>query len=188
MIFSLLFSASDAQNKKTRELLASIEGKYSIDDRGEVSFEEIINFDSASAELIYSAALLQAKTSFESKGIGEISHADKSLQSIIVTGIWKEVFSSYAITTETLDTKYRVSYIIENGKAKIKVAITGFTFTESGSMGRNDDLAPKEIYPFNPRGRKKNIEGKGFYNSYAYATQTLAQIKKELETSPLLGN
>ena len=129
MIFSLLFSSINAQNKKTRELLASIEGKYCLDDRGEVSFVEIINFDSASVELIYSAVLLQAKTSFESKGIAEISHADKSLQSIIVTGIWKEVFSSYAITTEMLDTEYTISYIIEEGKAKVKLSITRFIFT-----------------------------------------------------------
>ncbi|MEP2469929.1 hypothetical protein [Ekhidna sp.] len=186
IIISVLTLSLQAQNNKTKELIKSIEGQYQLDERGEVAFTYFIEMDSIPKETLYNASLLVLRDVYD--GIGELNINDATSQLLVASGEWKKVYEAFALTTESVDAKHQTRINTVDGKVTVTIALQKMVFSETGKYGKTEEFSMNEIYPMNPSGKKKNVIGRAFYNSYSKSMQLLVAIEKGLKQSPLLPN
>ena len=183
VMLSLIAVSSYAQNKKTRAMLASIEGQYMLDDRGQLSYTEVVELPHLTKDEIYVRAL-----DYFTYNYGDANEVlqteDKESGRLVGKGIYDNVHTGWSIYTAEYDTWHIVQVDIKEGKARIIVTLTNYDITYIDANGFRRKLPAKPIvnaYPFTKTDMTKNFSGKAFYGSHKRALGTLVSLRDALQ-------
>lgn len=170
------------QGAEAKRMLKEIEGKYSLDDNGNVSYVRVIEVQELKAETIFQRAESYFIYNYGS-GKSVIQTQDKEKGLIIAKGLYDEVHLGVSLTTTYVDTWHIVRVDIKDGKARVILTLTEY---ETKVIGGN--TPPKyntykvtSEYPFNENSFFKTVMAKSFYKSHMRAMATLDAIEKAIK-------
>ena len=182
LLLLLTITISFSQTKKTKKLLAEIEGQWKLDDNDNITYTKIIEDIDLSKDEIYTRALEYFTYNYGSgKSVIQVQDKDKGL--IIGKGLYSKSHVGASIVTYIFDTWHILRVDVKDNKVRIILSLTYYDFTISG--GSSPDVYSKEFiissFPVNPKGRLKNQFSKAFYGSHLRAQKTLATIEKAIK-------
>lgn len=173
------------QNKKTKKLIAEIEGQWTLDENNHVVYTKIIEDINLSKDEIYTRALGYFTYNY-GDGDSVVQVQDKDKGTIIAKGLYGNTHIGSSLVVYIFDTWHILRIDIKEKRVRIILSLTNYNYTVSG--GSSPDAKSKvpihSSYPINPKGHTKNQFGKAFYGSHKAAEKTL----KSLEKSLLEGN
>ena len=183
LMLTLVTSVTYGQNKKTKKMLAEIEGQWSLDDNGNFSYTRIVEVpEIKSKDEIYNRALNYFVYNYGS-GKSVIQTQDKELGRIIGKGLYKNVHIGISLITTYVDCWHIVRVDIKDGRARIILTLTEY---DKKIVGGNtppsySSLKVKQSFPINPKGNQKTVMGKAFYKSHLSAIATLDALEKSIK-------
>lgn len=174
-------------------MLAEIEGQWSLDDSGNITYQSILELGHLSKNEIYSRALNYFL--YNTENAPQELTEDKELGRILAKGFFDNVHSSSVFLEYTNFHALNLIRIdVKEGRARILLTLTDYE-TEVGDATNNPPfLGTTKInqeFPINPRGRNKTMMGKAFYHSHLKAIETLESLAKAINngnTSTTLEN
>jgi len=184
----LLCSKFAVLSQNVDEKLASIQGKWVLDDRKNVTIQRIIEAPSLSKEEIYNRTLNFFAYHYIEENI-KIINADKSQGLVVARGVFDNLNNScrgwHVIKIE-----------VKDGKAKILVTLTEYQYPKNistdGVFNTWAHSRVSEEVPINPKGGKYVYWGNAFYSFFTKATNLVDSFEiavkegntsKELEKS-----
>jgi len=184
----LTTSALFGQTKKVEELLKSIEGKYSFDDNGNITFSRVVVLvdsttkDSMSKEEIYNRANAYFTYNYVN-GNAVIQMSEKANGIIIAKGIYLNLNYEDVFENRIVDAYHILRIDVKEGKARILLTISNYKYTAPCGPGCTTvkEMKISNNYPFNPKGEKKNLMGKSFVKTYNLAMKTLDELAKAIK-------
>ena len=183
LLVTLVTSVTYSQNRKTKKMLAEIEGKWNLDENGNVSYTRIIEVpEIKSKDEIYNRALNYFVYNYGS-GKSVIQTQDKELGRIVGKGIYKNVHIGMSLVTTYVNCWHIVRVDIKDGRARIILTLTEYDKRISG--GNTPDalssVKVEQSFPINKKGYQKTVMGKAFYKSHLSAIGTLDAIEKSIK-------
>ena len=179
-IMTILGALSYAQSKE--EMLSEIEGKWKLDDNGNVTYVRIVEVPDLKKEEIYNRALNYFTYNYGS-GKSVIQIQDKESGLIVGKGLYENVHINLSLLTTYIDTWHILRVDIKEGKARIVLTLTQY---DSKGVGGNTppsfytrDVAQE--YPINPKGTYKSMMTKAFYKTHQRAIASLDAIEKAIK-------
>ena len=182
-LVTLVTSATYSQSRKTKKMLTEIEGKWNLDENGNVSYTRIIEVpEIKSKDEIYNRALNYFVYNYGS-GKSVIQTQDKELGRIVGKGIYKNVHIGMSLITTYVNCWHIVRVDIKDGRARIILTLTEYDKRISG--GNTPDVLSsfkvEQSFPINEKGNQKTVMGKAFYKSHLSAIATLDAIEKSIK-------
>lgn len=178
---------SNAQSAK--EMLAEIEGKWKLDDNGNVTFVKILEIPEISKNEIFIRAGNYFTYNYGS-GNSVIETRDKDQGLIIGKGVYKNIHTGISILQTYVSTWHVIRIDIQEGRARIIISLTSydklsmdgdvFVSQSSGSVNEN--------YPINEKGSQKTIMTKAFYKSYQAVQNSMISIEKAIKDGNTSSN
>ncbi|WP_350285611.1 DUF4468 domain-containing protein [uncultured Croceitalea sp.] len=174
-------------------MLAEIEGQWSLDDAGNVTYQRIVELGGLSKNEIYSRGLNYFL--YDTENAPQELTEDKELGRIVAKGFFDNVHSSSVFLDYTnFHCLNLIRIDAKEGRARILLTLTGYE-TEVGDASNNPPFIGttklSQEFPINPSGRSKTMMGKAFYNSHLKALETLERLAKAINdgnTSTILEN
>ena len=182
LLLLLSITISFSQSKKTKQLLAEIEGQYVIDDNDNITYTKIIEDIDLSKDDIYTRALEYFTYNYgDGESVIQVQDEDKGL--IIGKGLYGKTHVGYSLVTYIFDTWHILRVDVKDNRVRIILSLTNYDFTISG--GDSPDVHSKDLiastFPLNPKGRLKNQYSKAFYGSHLRAQNSLLAIEKAIK-------
>lgn len=197
LILSSICFCSSGQNKDTKKMLSEIEGKWAIDDNGNVTYQRIIEVPDMKKAEIYNRVYNYFVYNYVD-GKSVIQTQDIENGQIIGKGFYKDLNSFSTLSSKfynapisdmvNLSTWHIVRIDIKDGKARIILTLTEYSEEYNGRI-ITDNV--KDEYPVNVNRDRKNIMGKSFYKSHQKALASIDAIDKAIKegnTSKQLEN
>jgi hypothetical protein len=182
LLLLLTITISFSQTKKTKKLLAQIEGKWKLDDNNNITYIKIIEDLDLKKDEIYTRALEYFTYNYGSgKSVLQVQDKDKGL--IIGKGLYSKTHIGFSLVSYIFDTWHILRVDIKKNKVRIILSLTYYDFTVSGgsSPDTNSKILIANSFPVNPKGRLKNQFAKAFYGSHLRAQKTLLAIEKAIK-------
>ncbi len=182
LVLTLCIPSVFAQSK-AKEMLAEIEGKYTLDDNGGVSFVSYIEVPGMSKDDIF----MRAQNYFVYKyGYGKavIQTQDKDLGVLVGKGVYDNVHVGSSMIMTEVDAWHILRVDAKEGKARVIITLTGYEkdiTSMNGEKSHGDFVSIASQYPFNPKGGQKTIMSKAFYKSYQAAMESLDGVEKAIK-------
>ena len=189
-VFVLIISClcSYGQSSEVKNMLKEIEGQWSIDDNGNVTYQRIVEVPDMKKDDIYNRVLNYFVYNYGS-GKSVIQTQDKENGQIIGKGIYDRLHTfSNGSGWVYLGTWHIVRIDVKDGKARIIITLTEYSEDYKGSLSSTNVSGE---FPINKDGSRKNIMGKAFYKSHIKAIASLDLIEKAIKegtTSKQLEN
>jgi len=183
MILLAVFSiTASGQNKKTKKMLAEIEGQWNLDDNGNVTYTRIVEAHKLSKEEIYNRALNYFVYNYGS-GKSVIQTQDKELGRIVGKGLYDDVHVGISIITTYVDCWHIARVDVKEGRARIILTLTTYDKKIVGGDGPPSEISLRveQSFPINPKGNQKTLMGKVFYKSHLSAILSLDAIEKAIK-------
>ncbi|OBQ52897.1 DUF4468 domain-containing protein [Tamlana sp. s12] len=182
IILSFFTIVSNAQSRTTKKMLAEIEGQWSLDDNGNVSYLRIIEVPELSKEKIYTRALSYFIYNYGS-GKSVIETKDKELGTIIGKGLYKNIHISESLLTTYINCWHVTRVDVKEGRARVILTLTTYDKNISDGLGytSNSSVNVKQSFPINPKALQRTVMGKTFYKSHLRAILTLDSIEKAIK-------
>jgi hypothetical protein len=159
-------------------MLKEIEGQWSLDDNGNVTYQRIVEVPEMKKDDIYSRVLNYFVYNYGS-GKSVIQTQDKENGQIIGKGLYEDLHTfSNGFGWIILSTWHIVRVDVKDGKARIILTLTEYSEDFKGSVSSH---LVREEYPVNNDGNRKNITGKSFYKSHLKAIASLNSIEKAIK-------
>lgn len=187
---ALLSIASIAQT--ATEMLAEIEGKWQLDDNGNVTFVRIIEVPDINKETAFNRALNYFTYNYVS-GKSVIQTNDKDNGLLVGKGIYDNVHIGYSLITTIVDAWHILRVDVKEGKLRVLVTLTEYEKRMEGGSTPPSYSTTKvsSEYPINPKGWQKTVMSKAFYKTFKKAMNTLDGMEKavrEGSTSKAIEN
>jgi hypothetical protein len=185
LIFISLFfvvNISHSQNSKVKKMLSEIEGKWEVDDSGNVTYTRIVEVDSVSKEELYLRALGYFTYNYNS-GEDVIQVSDKESGTIIGKGLYSNIPVSSFMAFVGIETYHILRIDLKEGKARIILSLTDYRvrgYNASAVLVYND-VKISRAFPIKPNQTQKNAYGAAFYESHKRAINTLEGLEKALK-------
>ena len=183
LILTLVTSVSYSQNKTTKKMLAEIEGQWSLDDNGNVSYTRIVEVpEIKDKNEIYNRALNYFVYNYGS-GKSVIQTQDKELGRIVGKGLYNDVHIGISLITTYVDCWHIVRVDVKDGRARIILTLTQYDKRIVGGDTPDSHISLKveQSFPINPKGNQKTVMGKAFYKSHLAAISTLDNLEKSIK-------
>jgi hypothetical protein len=188
-IFSFITFTTFAQNQETKNMLASIEGQWSVDDHNYVTYQQVIELPKLTKDEIFKNAESYFIYNYSS-GKSVIQTKDKEEGLIIAKGLYSNVLTSITgLATVYFDTWHIIKVEIKDGKARITLSLTGYNekIISMGEPFYYDELPIVNYYPINPDGKYKTAYGQALYYSHLRALDSMQKIEKSLNEGSAFG-
>lgn len=189
VVFLLIFFcySSFSQSEKAKAMLKSIEGKYKIDDNGNITFSKVIQLidtttkDSLSKNEIYNRAYSYFIYNYVS-GESVIQLSDNVNGIIVAKGIYPSVHSDASFVFRNIDSYHILRIDIKNGKARIILTLTQYKLTikSGGHISSVHDYLISQTYPFNEDDLSKTFMSKAFVKTYDKAIASINSLEKAI--------
>lgn len=181
-IFFLSITISLGQNAKARQMLKEIEGQWSLDDNGNVTYTKVVEAPGLSKEEIFSRVQSYFVYNYGS-GKSVIQTQDKELGRIIGKGLYDDVHIGFSLVTTYVDCWHIVRVDIKEGRARIILTLTEYEkkITGGNTPPSYSTSKVEQEYPINPKGFQKTVMAKAFYKSHKRAESTLEAIEKTIK-------
>ena len=169
-------------------MLNSIEGKYAIDDNGNVTFARIVQLvdpetsDTLSKDEIYNRAYSYFVYNYVS-GESVIQLSDMPNGIIVAKGLYPSVHSDVSLIYRNIDAYHILRIDVKKGKARIILSLTQYKYTASDGKGAPNvsNMIISQTYPFNEKGIFKTFMSKAFVKTYDKAMATLDALEKAIK-------
>ena len=184
---SILFLAAvitmQAQSFKTQTLLDSIQGEYAVDDNQNLTYSRIVECPGMTKKQIYDRAQAWFVYNYNS-GKAVIQVQDSTTGTVIGKGFYDKVsVGMYMLTTVELDAWHIVRIDAKDGKFRVIITLTEWERVQHGSNGSahwpNTHITNE--YPFNKRGKIKNIMGQAFFALHNRTQATFLSLEKSVK-------
>lgn len=193
-ILMLVSVTTTAQTKKTKKMLESIEGQWSLDDSGNITYQRILELSHLSKDEIYHRALSYFLYGREGETLDMTQ--DKELGRIVVKGIYEDVhITSFFLNSTHLHCWHIVRIDVKEGRTRILLTLTAYDKEEidiaDGELPFVTSTKINREFPINPAGLNKTMMGKAFYKAHGRAMLTLDNLSRAIRegnTSPHLEN
>ncbi len=175
-----------SQSKNVKRLLAEIEGKWQIDDNGNVTYTKVIKNINLPKDSIYNRALAYFTYSYNDGGS---LIQDKAKGLIVQKGIYENTFhrvlpapSLIPVMIEQVDNYYKLRINIKDNGAQIILILTDYYRVMAGGMNSSTHkkYSVSSSFPVNKKGNNKNKFGKAFCESYQRGQQSFIEIENAL--------
>lgn len=180
--FIALLSTLSLKAQSREEALKEMEGKYSIDDNGNVTYVRIIEVPQLSKAEVYNRALNYFTYNYNS-GKSVIQTQDKENGVIVGKGLYNNVHMGISLITTFVSTDHILRIDIKEGKARAILTLTEY---EKKIVGGSTPPAysstrVSDSYPINEKGGQKNVMAKAFYKSHLRAIASLDAVEKAIK-------
>ena len=183
-----------AQTKKTKKMLESIEGEWSLDDSGNITYQRIVELSHLSKDEIYHRALNFFLYGHEGEPL-DITQ-DRELGRIVVKGIYEDVhIADFFLNSTHIHCWHIVRIDVKEGRTRFLLTLTAYDkeeiATTDGELPLVTTTKINREFPINPAGLNKTMMGKAFYKAHGRATLTLDNLSRAIRegnTSPDLEN
>jgi Domain of unknown function (DUF4468) with TBP-like fold len=182
VLVCITFSSSYSQSKKTKKLLAEIEGTWEKDENDNITYTKLIENLNLSKDEIYTKAL-EYFTFKYSLHNSVIQVEDKENGIIIGSGLFKYAYIGFTINVHEFDTVHILKIYIEENKATISLTLSDYyiTNTDGSKILSSNKRSISSTFPVNPQGKSKTLFGKAFYGSHQKAQESLLALEKALK-------
>lgn len=192
LVVALLILGSNAYCQTKNEMLAELNGKYNVDENGNVTIFKVVDSINLSKDEIYNRAMNYFVYNYGS-GKSVIQTQDKENGLIVAKGIYSDVHVGISLITTTVSTWHIIRVDVKENKARIIVTLTGYEKVISGGNSPDKHVSTliNQEFPINPDGYNETVMTKAFYKSYKKAITSLDNIEKSIRegnTSKSLEN
>ncbi len=172
-------------SQSAKEMEEAIEGKYTVDNRGNVTFSKVIELPGVSKEVIFT----RAENFFtyyynDAKSVIQTKDIERGL--IVGKGKYGEVHRGISFgSATTVDTWHIIRVDVQEGRARIIVSLTEYTKARvvNGGAPIYDRTNVCDEYPINKKGGSKTVMMKAFYKSYLHAQISLDNLEASLRNA-----
>lgn len=177
---TILTSVSFCQT--TQEMMVEIDGKWKLDDNGNVTYSRIVDVPELKTDEIFNRALNYFTYNYVS-GKSVIQMQDKESGTIVGKGLYNNVHVGISLIATYVDTWHILRVDVKEGKARIILTLTEY---EKKIVGGNTPpsyatMKVEQEYPINPKGGQKTVMTKAFYKSHKRAMASLDAIEKAIK-------
>jgi hypothetical protein len=168
---------------KVKTLLKEIEGTYSLDDNGNVTYIRVIDLDGMTKQDIYNRAKAFYIYNYND-ALSVIQEEDKEEGRIIGKGTYDNVHYAFAVVANIeYDLIHILRIDIKDNKARVILSLTEYSQTTHMSGTSTTTQVPiATTYPFDPKGNAKTQEGKAFLKSHDIAQVLMSSLEDALRT------
>lgn len=182
LLFLILSFGTLTFAQTAKEMLAEIQGKWELDDNGNVTFVKIVEVPEFKKDEIYNRALNYFTYNYVS-GKSVIQNQDKESGLIVGKGVYDNVHVGISIVTTYVDTWHILRVDVKDGKARVIVTLTEYEkkITGGNTPPSYSTMKVAQEYPINDQGFQKTVMTKAFYKSYQRAMKTLEATEKAIK-------
>ena len=169
-----------AQSKEVKTMLSGIEGKWKLDEVGNVTYQRIVDVGDLKKDEIYNRALSYFVSNY-ARGKSVIQTQDKDAGLIVVKGVYAGAYTGPVLfSTFTCSTWHIIRVDVKDGKARITLSLTEYDKKTGGgnTPASYSTININSVYPILDKGAFKSSYGKTFYASHKRALATLDIIEK----------
>ncbi|MHA8056790.1 DUF4468 domain-containing protein [Aquirufa nivalisilvae] len=180
ILFSSIITISFGQSAK--EMLSQIEGKWQLDDNGNVTIVKIVEVPELKRDEIYSRALNYFTYNYVSgKSVIQIQDKDKGL--IVAKGIYANVHVGMSLITTYVDAWHILRVDVKDGRARLIVTLSEYEKKIIGGSSPPTYVTTKvaQEYPINENSGQKTVMTKAFYKAFLKANNSLESIEKAIK-------
>lgn len=182
LLFLTMLLSVVTYGQSAKQMLSEIEGKWELDDNGNVTFVSVIEAPELSKDEIFNRALNYFTYNYVS-GKSVIQNQDKEAGLLVGKGIYNDVHIGFSIITTTIDAYHILRVDAREGRARAMVTLIQYDKKISGGNTpptyTTIDIAKE--YPINPKGGSKTVMSKAFYKTYQRAMNTLNGVEKAIK-------
>lgn len=183
--FILLLAATttQAQSNKTQLLLDSIQGQYVVDDNQNLTYSHVVECPGMTKKQIYDRAQAWFIYNYSS-GKDAIQTQDSTAGTVIGKGYYDNVYTgAIMMTTLKCDAWHIVRIEAKDGKYRVILTLTEWDRVNRGSNGSFawPNTRVSSEYPFNKKGKYKNIMGQAFFALHNRAQATFVNLEKSIK-------
>lgn len=177
-LFIILFNGF-CFSQSTEEMLIEIQGKWTLDNKGNVTFTKIIEVPELKKEEIYNSILNYLISNYVN-GKQAIQYYNKETGILIAKGVYENVTSNLGTTMNTI---YTLRIDIKDRKARAKITLAEYDGQIVSLKGTSSYFSIKlsDKYPINPKGKSKKFMIQAFYNTYQKVMSTFDTLEKTIE-------
>lgn len=190
LFFALLFSLPISLSSQTYEAmkrLEAIEGQYSVDDNGNVSYIKIIDSIGLTKDEIYNRVLAYFTYNY-TNGESVVQIQDKENGQVIGKGIYMNVYlGQYWGGLWEYDTWHILRVDVKDNRARIVLTLNNYRSRNTQGNGTGVDLKITDNYPFVKKGAAKNHFAMAFLESHDRVMASLASIEKAIREGTVGG-
>lgn len=184
LVLATLCNFTYGQNSEVKAMLQEIEGQWSLDDNGNVTYQKIIPVPNLKKDEIYSRVLNYFIYNYGS-GKSVIQTQDKDNGEIIGKGLYSDVFkTSNGFGFIFFSTYHILRVSVKDEKARILLTLTEYSeYFNGGGTGRpfTSPSIVSQQFPINKDGDSKNRMGKAFYFSHKKALNSIEAIENAIK-------
>ncbi len=176
-LFSVL-----SYGQSAKEMLAEIEGKWQLDDNGNVTVVKVIEVPELKKDEIFNRSLNYFTYNYVS-GKSVIQTQDRENGLIVGKGIYDNVHIGMSLIKTYVDAWHILRVDVKEGRARVIVTLAEY---EKKIVGGNTSpsyftMKVAQEYPINPKGGQKTVMTKAFYKAFKKANSTLDAVEKAIK-------
>ncbi len=162
-------------------MLAEIDGKWELDNNGNVTFTDVIEIPNTTKDELYTRALSYFTYNYNS-GDDVVQIKDKEQGVIVGKGVYPKVHVGISILTTTVNVTHILRIDIKDNKVRVILTLQQYKITTSGSgVPSHNTYNVADRYPIAKKDSQKTVMTKAFYKSYKKAMSTFEEIEKSLK-------
>jgi hypothetical protein len=168
--------------QSAKEMLEEINGKWALDDNGNVTVMKIIEVPELKKDEIYNRVLNYFTYNYTS-GKSVIQTQDKENGLVVGKGLYINSHVGISFVTTYVSTWHILRVDVQDGRFRVIVSLVDYDKTiVGGSTGPlYSSLKISQCYPVNQEGGQKTVMTKAFYNSFKLANNTLDRVEKAVK-------
>lgn len=173
---------SFSQAKWAQDQLQSIEGQWSFDDYGNISYVKVVEVPELSKDVIYTR--IKSFLAYRYNDANSVvQEEDKEAGLVIAKGLFR-LTSGIENFLYNIHTWHIIRVDVKEVRARLIVTLTEYEFenydtTNRTLLGQSTSRIIDQ-YPNNPSGRYKTDYAKALYNSHNRANEMLTALEKSI--------
>lgn len=181
-LIALSFSVSTfSQSKEVSELIQSIEGQWSVDENGYVTYQKIIEVPDISKTILFSKVENYFAHNYKDAN-SVIQVSNKETGTIIGKGMYKDIHVGTSMITILVSVNHTLQIECKDGKVRATLSLTEYQQERRGGGSRSYFNYPiNERYPVVTKDAEKTVMGKAFYKSHEKALSVLTEIENYIK-------
>ena len=185
ILFAVL-SAINVNAQGYRDLVKKVEGKWTLEEDGSVSYMKVIECDSLSKEEIYDR--MNSYFAYNYVDANSVIQIEDPVNGILVAkGIFPDVFTQANLVITTTDVTHIIRVDIKDNKVRVIVTLQRYKITVSSADAYGNTSSSysnmwiSQAYPVNIASYRKNYFGKLFYATFLRCQDSFKNIELSLK-------
>ena len=177
-----------AQTQKTKSLLSEIDGQWSTDDKGNLTYQNVIEMEGIGKDLLYQRSENYFIYNYDS-GKDVIQMKDKEQGLIIGKGFWPAVYIGMTIGSITYNASHILRVDVKDDKARITLTVQNYDLVYNDGKTLTEFSMPiSNSFPININSKSKTMEGKAFYALHFKCISTIDNLINSLKNDAVQTN